>query len=412
MNDRLVVRNIGQLLTMTGDQWSDGEAPLGLIQQAAMAVANGNVAWVGPESQLPASWSFDVEQVDAQGQIVMPGLVECHTHLLFAGNRAHEFELRCRGASYEEIAHAGGGILHTMQATRQASFDQLVASGTLRLAQFARYGVTTLETKSGYGLSLDSELLLLRAAQKLAETSPLEVVSTLLAAHTVPPEFKANRAGYVDLICNELLPVVQAQKLAQFFDVFCEATAFTLDETRHLFQAARNAGLALKIHSEQLTHSGATSLAAEFQCVSADHLEFIKEQDAMALAAAGTVAVLLPGATAFLGKTHFAPAHLLKKYGVPVALSTDYNPGSSHTMQLWMMGTLGCAYYHISPAQALHAMTATAAKALASESRVGILSPGRQADFLILKPHRWEEILYDFGANPVSQTFKRGKCIC
>lgn len=412
MSDVLVVRNIGQLLTMTGPQWSDGTQPLGLVVDAALVVVDGLVQWAGPQAQLPPAWQQPgLPTLDVGGKVVLPGLVECHTHTLFGGDRAHEFELRCRGATYEEIAHAGGGILHTMSSTRRASAEELVQLGLERLQQFARFGVTTVETKSGYGLSLDSELMLLQAARQLAERSLLTVCSTLLAAHTVPPEFKNDREGYLDLICHQLLPRVQAEHLADFFDVFCEATAFTLAEAQRLFEAATNAGLPLKIHSEQLTRSGATLLGARMGCVSADHLEYIQEEEAEALSQSGTVAVLLPGATAFLGKTNFAPAHLLRQWQVPVAISTDFNPGSSHTQNLWMMGTLGSAYYRMTPAQSLHAMTATAAKALKLQETVGQLAPGFAADFAVTSQHNWHHLLYDFGSNPVEATYKRGRKI-
>lgn len=411
MTQRTIVTNIAQLLTMSGQQWESGSAPLGLIPNAAMVVEAGMVVWTGPEEALPAQLRNEADCVDAGGRVVMPGLVECHTHTLFAGDRAHEFELRCIGASYEQIAEAGGGILCTMEATRRASLEDLVATGQKRLDTFLRYGITTVETKSGYGLDLASELRLLEAARVLGGGHCVELVSTFLGAHSVPPEWRTNRQTYVDLVCNQMLPSVAQDRLAEFCDVFCEKGAFSLEETSRIFETAQRLGLALKIHAEQLSHSGATMLGARFGCVSADHLEFIDEQDAQALASSGTVAVLLPGATAFLGKTNFASARLLATNGVPVALSTDFNPGTSHTQNLWLMGTLGAAYYHITPAQALFGMTRAAARALHRQTRLGALLPGMQADFLILEPQRWEQLLYNLGANPVIKVFKKGNLV-
>jgi len=404
---RLLVRNIGQLLTMSGPAWGEGIEPLGLVSRAALVAVEGRVVWRGAELDLPAEYS-GFPAMDAQGAVVMPGLVECHTHLLFAGDRSHEFELRCLGASYERIAEAGGGILNTMKATRSASKAELVGLGVERLGRFLGYGVTTVEAKTGYGLERETEFRMLEAARELNSHSEFEVVSTFLAAHTVPPEFKANRGEYVRLVCQEWIPEVARLGLAEFVDVFSEAGAFTLAETEQVFQSARAAGLRLKIHSEQLTHSGATRLGASYGCVSADHLEFIDEEDAQALAASSTIAVLLPGATAFLGKKNYAPAHLLRKHGVTVAVSTDFNPGSSHTMNMWLMGTLGCAYYGMTPAQMLNAMTRGAALALCRED-LGTLDSGSQADFVLLRHGDWNRALYEFGENPVASVFKRGR---
>ena len=413
MSQTTIVRNIGQLLTMDADtkalRTRDPQGILGLVEGAAMVIEDGKVEWAGPEKDLPNRSEADF--IDAQGRVVMPGLVECHTHLLFGGNRAAEFELRSRGASYEEVAEAGGGIANTVKATREIGADSLFVRGLEGLDRFLELGVTTLETKSGYGLDLETELKLLQVARSLHGRHCIDVVGTFLGAHIVPPEYKEDRTQYVDLVCNEMIPQVASEGLAEFCDVFCEEGAFIVDEARRILTTGLDHGLRPKVHAEQLTHSGASQLAAELGSASADHLDFATREDAEALARGGTAAVLLPGATFFIGKHRYPDGAMLVDAGATVALSTDFNPGSSHTRNLWLMGTFGCTYCGLTPSQALYAITAGAAKALGRENSIGRLTPGHAADFIFLEDRDWQEILYLFGRNPVTSVYKRGALV-
>lgn len=412
MDNRVLVRGIGELLTIPAEigevgEGVSGDDALGVIRNAAMILDDGRVAWVGPQSEAPEA-SY-VEIVDVNGLVVMPGLVECHTHLVFAGNRAHEFSLRTQGATYEEIAASGGGIVSTVEATRLATNEELMVSALARLDDFLRHGVTTLEAKSGYGLSWEHERKILEVMSDLNQQHPTTVVSTFLGAHTVPLEFRPDTERYLDVVCEEMLPQVAEAKLATFCDVFVETGAFSLEQGRRVLETARDLGLLLKIHSEQLTHTGATALGAELEAVSADHLDFCTPEDARLLAEAGTVPVLLPGATFFVGHTRFARAQMFQEAGAPVALSTDYNPGSSHTRNLWLMGTMGCVYMGLSPAEALRGMTTNAARALGMHEEVGSLLPGYAADFIVTGVGNWEELLYLYGHNPAKEVYKSGR---
>jgi imidazolonepropionase len=409
---RTLFENIGQLLTMD-TTLHDLRSPvasrvLGLVDEAALLIDGGLVRWLGPADELPAAVASGARKVDVGGRVIMPGLVECHTHLLFGGHRAHEFALRAAGASYEEIGRAGGGIANTVAATRRAPADELLQSGMKRLSGFARMGVTTVEIKSGYGLDVETELKMLEVARLLQQNHPLDVLSTFLGAHIVPPEHQGNRETYIDQLCNKLIPEVARQSLAEFCDVFVEDGAFTVAEARRILNVAKSAGMALKVHAEQLTHTGATQLAAELGAVSADHLDHANDADAEALTQSGTVAVLLPGATFFLGKSRYPSGQQFIQAGATVALSTDYNPGSSHTQNLWLMGTLACTHCGLSPAQALWAMTRGAATAINRERTKGHLRPDVKADFLVLEATDWEDILYLYGHNPVAETYKAG----
>jgi len=409
----LLVRGIGQILTMDEKAAEAGCGPaekeLGLVRDAAMVVQEGDVTWVGKERDLPGDVRKDVVEVfDAGGRVVMPGLVDCHTHLVFAGTRAGEFEMRSQGATYEEIARQGGGIASTVAATRTAHADELFTAGLARLDRFLAWGVTTVEAKSGYGLDTESELKLLRVVRSLSGRHPVEVVSTFLGAHVVPPEHRADRGRYLDILCSEMIPAVAGEGLAVFCDVFCEDGAFTVEESRRILVAGKEHGLVPKIHAEQLSRSGGALLAAELGCASADHLDFAEAEDAHAMAVAGVTAVLLPGATLFTGKKRFPDARLFSAAGATVALSTDFNPGSSHTQNLWLMGTLGCVYMGMRPSAALRAMTAGGATALGLANRLGTLAPGKAADFLLLEDRDWTQILYLYGRNPVARAWKEG----
>ena len=336
-------------------------------------------------------------------------MVECHTHLLFGGNRAHEFELRTQGLSYEEIARRGGGIASTVSETRKIGADRLFALGMERLDRFLATGVTTVEIKSGYGLDTETELKLLETARSLHGRHTVDVVGTFLGAHIVAPEYREDRAAYVKLVCEEMIPAVAQANLARFCDVFCEEGAFTLDESRKILECGRAHGLVPKIHAEQLTHSGAALIGAEVGAASADHLDFATADDARALTDKEVVPVLLPGATFFIGKKRYPDGRLFTSLGAEVAISTDYNPGSSHTQNLWLMGTMSCCYCGLTPSQALRAMTAGAARALLMHGEVGSLKRGLKADFVILEDADWQEVLYLFGRIPVREVYKAGK---
>lgn len=409
MSERMVVTSISELLTMVGGPGGGAEETLGLQTDGALVVEDGRVVWVGPEADLPESYLVDAEIVDAGGRVVMPGLVECHTHLLFGGNRAHEFELRSQGLSYEEIGRRGDGIAHTVAATRASGADQLFATGMERLDDFLATGITTVEIKSGYGLDTDTELKLLETARSLQGRHPVNVVSTFLGAHIVAPEYREKREQYVDLVCNEMIPEIARAGLARFCDVFCEEGAFSVAESRRILECGKSHGLVPKIHAEQLTRSGASMLAAEIGAASADHLDFAEAEDARALAERGVIPVLLPGATFFIGKKRYPDGRLFIEAGAEIAISTDYNPGSSHTRNLWLMGTMACCYCGLTPSQALRAMTAGAARALLMQDEVGSLAAGMKADFLILKDSDWQEVLYLYGRVPVHAVYKAGE---
>jgi imidazolonepropionase len=409
---RLVVRNIGELVTCWPRVHESGHRPaaqdnpaLGVVRQAALICEGDAVLWVGKERDLPELASEPKEShtiIDARGGTVLPGLVDNHTHLVYAGDRVGEFWLRCQGASYEEIARAGGGIATTVAATRAASEEQLLVGTERRLAQLLRFGVTTVEIKSGYGLSTAHELKLLRVVKRLAKDARQVLVPTFLGAHTVPAERKAQRGAYVDEVVTEMLPEVAREGLAEYCDVFCETAAFSVAETRRVLEAAAQLGLGLRVHAEQLHHTGATSLAVELGAASVDHLEHINAHDVEALAASTTVATLLPGASLFLNQAAQPPARALLDSGVAVALSTDCNPGTCPTQNLPLIGTLGCCRLGMTPAEALLALTVAPAKSLGREGRVGVLRPGARADAVWLASERFENMFYQLGVSPVA----------
>ena len=406
----MLLTQIGQLLTMEPKNARAGsEARVGLIEDAVVVTHGQDLAWVGARADLPAEHAVaGHEVVDCGGAVVTPGWVECHTHVVYGGDRAADFERRARGLSYEEITRQGGGIQTTMDATRGASVDGLAQSALPRLERLARFGVTTVEIKSGYGLEWETERRMLEAIAWLGGASPLDVVATFLGAHLVPREWKADRERYLSMVAEEMIPAVAEAGLAEFCDVFCEEGAFSLTEARRVLEAGKAYGLKPKIHSEQLTHTGGTRLATEIGAVSADHLEEIGPEDIQALAASETVPVLLPGATAFLGKSRFAPGRALVDAGAAPALSTDYNPGSSHTANLPLMTTLACTYMGLTPAEALAGVTIQAARALGRGDRLGSLAVGKQADLVVFDVPSYAFIPYEYGMNPVSRVMKRG----
>ena len=391
--------------------------PYGAITQAAMAVKDGKIAWLGPRSELP---EFDVLATPVyrgKGNWVTPGLIDAHTHLVFAGSRANEFELRLKGASYEEIARAGGGIISTVKACREADEAELFELGRQRLNALAKEGVTTVEIKSGYGLDIETELKLLRVARELGKHHHVDVKTTFLGAHAIPPEYKdaANSTersdAYVDLVVNEMLPAVMAENLADAVDVFCEGIAFNLAQTKRVFTAAKQAGLDIKLHAEQLSNIGGSQLAAQMGALSVDHIEYLDEAGVKALSESGTCAVLLPGAFYFLRETKLPPIDLLRQYKVPMVVASDYNPGSSPICSSLLMLNMACTLFRLTPEEALAGMTVNAAKALGIGDNVGHLAVGMQADFCLWNISSAAELAYSYGVDRLIDVVKTGKLV-
>ncbi len=394
------------LATMRADA-----APYGTIRDGAIGIKDGCIAWVGPRAELPDTPRRLAPQViEGNGRWMTPGLIDCHTHILFGGERFSEFELKLQGASYEEIARAGGGIVSTVAATRAAGEDALVAGAVRRLKPFLAEGVTTVEVKSGYGLDLENELKMLRAARRLGEVLPVSVRTSFLGAHAVPPEFKGRQGEYVELICREMLPVVARLKLADAVDGFCEGIAFTAQETARIFEAATALGLRVKLHAEQLSDLGGAALAARFGALSADHLECLGDDGIAAMAAAGTVAVLLPGANYFLGETRRPPVEGLRRAGVPMALASNCNPGSSPVLSLVLMLSMGCTLFRLTPEEALAGVTREAARALGLADR-GVLAPGMRADLAVWDIEGPAALSYWIGGNPSAAVVQGGRIV-
>ncbi len=388
-------------------------AKIATLQDGAVAIGGERVLAVGPTADVEASLARDrgTVVIDARGKVVTPGLVDAHTHLVFAGSRENEFELRATGKSYQEIAAAGGGIRASVRQLRATSKEELIAAALKRLDLFLANGVTTVEVKSGYGLSYADELKCLEVVAELARLHPVELVPTLLAAHDVPDEYRADRAAYLRLVVEEIIPAVAARKLAEFCDVFCEEGAFSIEESRQVLLAGKAHGLKPKIHAEQLTRSGGARLAAEVGAVSADHLDCVDEAGIQALHEAGVVPVLLPGAVFFLGRNNYAPARAMIAAGLPVALSTDFNPGTCMTESLPLMMTLACTQMHLTPTEALAATTLHAAWAIDRGDRLGRLEPGAQADCVIWDVPDYRFTAYHFGVPLVQAVVKRGRVV-
>ena len=389
-----------------------GSEPYGTVRDGAMAVSGTRIAWVGKRSDLPADYQSRAAEIyDGQSGWITPGLVDCHTHLVYAGSRAHEFELRLQGASYEEIARQGGGIRSTVSDTRRADDHTLLAQSALRLQAMMREGVTTVEIKSGYGLDLETELRMLRVARQLGEKFAVTVVPTYLGAHALPPEFEGRSDDYIDFVCDTVLPEVASQKLAVAVDAFCETIGFTPAQTDRVFKTAKELGLAVKLHAEQLTDLNGAALAAHYGALSADHLEYVSEKGVRAMAAKGTVAVLLPGAFYFLRETKLPPVDLLRRHKVPVAISTDCNPGSSPTTSLLLMLNMACTLFRLTPEEAFAGVTRNGARALGLQDRIGTLEIGKDADFVLWDIDEPAELAYRIGFNPMKQVVRRGKVV-
>ncbi|MEA2714346.1 MAG: imidazolonepropionase [Gemmatimonadales bacterium] len=394
-----ILHNIAQLATCRAE---GGQGDIHVIPQAALVWDEKEIVWVGPERELPGAYAA-AERVDAGGRLVIPGLIDCHTHLAFGGWRADEFEQRIRGRSYLEIAQAGGGIASTVRQTREATEQQLVERAAQFLEGMLALGVTTVECKSGYGLSEEAELKLLRVYRRLAQEQPVRLVPTFLGAHAVPAEFKNNRTGYVDLLVNRLIPAVAREKLAACCDVFVEESAFSVNEARRILRAGQEVGLAVKLHADQLTSSGGAELAAELGALSADHLEHISEPGVLAMAQAGVVAVSLPLASLFLAQSPM-PARRLIQAGVPVAVATDFNPGTAPSYHLPLVLMLACTLQRMTPPESLKGATIYAARAVGLDRSLGSLEPGKAADFALIDAPDVNHWLYHFRPNACIMT--------
>ncbi|MGA8941273.1 MAG: imidazolonepropionase [Thermoactinomyces sp.] len=415
-----IIEKANQLLTLAGAslQPKTGAAmnELGIIEQGSVAIEDDRIVAVGTsdevETRMRRRWGTlaGVKRWDATGKVVMPGLIDPHTHLVFAGSREEELSKRLNGASYLEILAAGGGILATTQKTRAASEDELVEVSKVRLDRFLAHGVTTVEAKSGYGLCLEHELKQLRVAKKLQKLHPIDIVSTFMGAHAIPAEFRQNPDLYVDCVIHEMIPEVAERKLAEFCDVFCEQGVFTVEQSEKILLAGKEAGLAPKIHADEIESAGGAELAARVGAISADHLLKVSDEGITAMAAAGVVAVLLPG-TAFFMMTSFANARKLIDRGVPVALATDCNPGSSPTESLPFIMNLACFQMKMTPQEVIAAVTINAAHAIGRAQEIGSLETGKQADLVVMDSPNVASLQVHYGVNPVERVMKKGNWV-
>jgi imidazolonepropionase len=388
-----------RLATMAGDGYGETGAD-------AIAFERGRIAWIGASSDAPPG-----PRTDAAGRWATPALIDCHTHLVYAGNRAREFEQRLGGASYEDIARAGGGINATVKATRAASEDELVAQALPRLRSLVAEGATVVEIKSGYGLDSDTELRMLRAARRLGEELPVTVRTTLLALHALPPEYAGRADDYVDYVCREMIPAAAKAGLADAVDGFCERIGFTAAQTQRAFEAARAHGLPVKLHAEQLSNQRGAELAARFGALSADHLEYVDEAGVVAMAHAGTVAVLLPGAFFFLREKQLPPIEALRRHRVPIAIASDHNPGTSPYASLLLMLNMACTSFRLAPAEALAGVTREAARALGLQETHGTLERGKAADVALWDVGHPAELAYSYGTHRPHTVYRAGRAI-
>ncbi|MGK6308867.1 imidazolonepropionase [Variovorax sp. DT-64] len=409
------MNNLNQLPSADG-LWSDlrlapGAAPDVMLPegaQAAIAVEQGRIAWIGGSRAVPERFA-DAPRHDGAGALVTPGLIDCHTHLVYGGQRANEFAMRLAGASYEEIAKAGGGIVSSVRATREAHEDQLFAQAAPRLEQLLADGVCAIEIKSGYGLSLEHERKQLRVARRLGEAYGVTVRTTFLGAHALPPEYAGRSGDYIDAVCGEMMPALAAEGLVDAVDVFCERIAFSLEETERVFQAARTLGLPVKLHAEQLSDMGGAAMAARYGALSCDHIEHLSSDGIAAMREAGTVAVLLPGAYYTLRDTHLPPIEALRAAGVPMAVSTDHNPGTSPALSLLLMMNMACTLFRLTVPEALAGVTVHAARALGLSDTHGVLGAGRPADFVLWDATDASELAYWFGHRAARRVVRQGR---
>jgi len=417
VSDSLLITGASQLLTLRGRGARRGDAlsQLGIVPDGAVLVSDGRIAAVGPTNMVEKlAAARKAEKVEVAGRVVLPGFVDSHTHLVHAASRAEEYELKIQGASYEEIAKKGGGILNSVKLLRAATSQQLKRRARAALETFAAYGTTTIEAKSGYGLDVASELKVLSLHKELSAEQPIEIASTFLGAHVVPLEFRGKANGpkeYVKLLTDWLIPEVASNGLAEFCDVFCDRGAFTRGQSKEVLTAGLKHKLIPRLHAEQLSRTGGTQLAVELEAASCDHLEQINRTDIRALAKSGTVATLLPGCDFHLGLKQYAPARKLIEAGAIVALATDYNPGTSPTMSMPMILSLACTQLRMTPAEAITAATINAAYSLGRHNRIGSLEVGKQADLAVFEVEDYREIPYYFGVNTCWLTLKSGSVI-
>jgi imidazolonepropionase len=382
---------------------------LGIVERGAIAACDGRIAFVGPQAELPPTWSNDARVVDCEGRWITPALIDCHTHLVYGGDRAREFELRLAGATYEDIARARGGILSTVHATRAASEDELIRSALRRLDALIAEGVGTVEVKSGYGLNLDAERKSLRVARQLAEQRNVTIKATFLGAHALPPEFADKRDAYIAYVADTMIPTLAGEGLIDAVDGFCERIAFTPEEIARIFTAARQAGLSVKLHADQLSNSGGAWLAAEFGALSADHLEYADEDGIAAMASAGVIAVLLPGAYYVLKERQAPPVALMRKHSLPMAVATDSNPGTSPMTSLLLALNMAATLFGLTVDECLAGATRNAARALGLAQEAGTLEVGKWADLAIWDIERPAELVYRLGFNPLHARVWRGQ---
>ena len=415
MFSHLLITGASQLLTLRGRVPRRGKflSDIGVIRDGALLIRDGVIAAVGTRLEIESlAEARSAEKFDVGGRVVLPGFVDSHTHLIHAASRVEEYELKIRGASYEEIARKGGGILNSVKKLRAATGESLKKRANAALREFAEHGTTTLEAKSGYGLDVASELKILRLHKELSAEQPLDLVSTFLGAHVVPSEFRSKRGGsakYVALLTDKLIPEVAAEQLAEFCDVFCDRGAFSLSEAKKILEAGKQHGLSPRLHAEQLTRNGATQLGVKLGAASCDHLEHINKADIRALAKSNTVATLLPGCDFHLALKKYAPARALIDAGAIVALATDYNPGTSPTVSMPMILSLACSQLRMSPAEAIAAATINAAYSIRRDKRIGSLETGKQADIAVFDVDDYREIPYYFGVNKCWMTLKKGQ---
>lgn len=417
MSDTYLITGASQLLTLRGNAPRRGSSlsDLGIVKDGALLIRDDRILAVGTRKKVEAHKdATQAEQIDVGGRVVLPGFVDSHTHLVHAASRAEECELKIQGASYEEIARKGGGILNSVKKVRASTYDALKQRALAFLEEFASYGTTTVEAKSGYGLDVTSELRILALQRELNRDQPLEIVSTFLGAHVVPAEFRTSPDGaqrYIDILLNRLLPEIVIQDFAEFCDVFCDRGAFTREQSKQILTRALSHGLSPRLHAEQLSRTGATQLAVELGAASCDHLEQINFADIRALSKSNTVATLLPGCDFHLGLKQYAPARKLIDAGAIVALATDFNPGTSPTVSMPMILSLACNQLRMTPAEAITSATLNAAYALRRDKSIGSLEPGKQADLAVFEVEDYREIPYYFGMNRCWMTMKRGVII-
>ncbi len=386
---------------------SEADAAYGLIENGTVAVSGGSIAWVGEIANTPDEFT-SFERIDLSGKLITPGLIDCHTHIVFGGNRAREFEMRLQGATYEDIARAGGGILSTVEATRAASEDELLEAALPRVDAMLAEGVTTIEIKSGYGLTVDDELKMLRAARRVAEVRPAAVVTSFLGAHAIPPEYRGRADAYLEDVCFPALDKAHDTTLADAVDGFCEGIAFSPAQIERLFVKARSLGLPIKLHAEQLSDLGGAALAARHNALSCDHLEYLGAEGIEAMAKSGSIAVMLPGAFYTLREKQLPPVEALRKAGVPMAVATDCNPGSSPMTSLLLAMNMACTLFRMTPEEALAGATRNAAKALGL-TNCGTIAAGNRADLAVWNASHPAELAYRIGFNPIHKRMFKGE---